>query len=83
VLLADGSISIFGLFLGGVMPYLLLLTSAWSSFLDFAFFRSALGLGRLRAIVATVLVLLVYVGLGGLWYVLSDQLGPLVGSGVD
>lgn len=80
-LVRDEPISIFGLFLGGVMPFVLLGVTLWSTFLDYAFFRAALGLGRARAALATLVVFIGYFGLGSLWYVVTDQLGPLLASG--
>lgn len=81
VLVRDGPISIFGLFLGGVMPFALLAVTLWSTFLDYVFFRAALSQARGRAALATLIVFVGYFGLGSLWYVVTDQLGPLLASG--
>jgi hypothetical protein len=72
-----GRVSLFGLFLRGPFPFVLLGVTLWSGFLDFAFFRAAVGWSRLRALAATVLG---YVGFAVplvVWYYLTGQLVPL------
>jgi hypothetical protein len=83
VLVVEEPLSIFGLFLGGPMPFLLLGVTLWSTCLDHAYFRAALGLSGVRAALATLLAFVLYFALGLLWYVVTDQLGPLLASGGD
>lgn len=73
-------VTIFGFFLGGTMPVVLIATMLWSCVLDHAFYRRGLGYGAGRATAAMAVGLVLYLGLGVVWYLATEQLLPLLSA---
>ena len=74
VLWGDPGASFFSIFLGGPVPIAIIVALVWSRVLEHAFWRSALGLGCWRAVLAVIVGDLVVFGPGILWYFATDQL---------
>lgn len=80
VLLLDPRTSFFSLFLGGPVPIAIVLCAIWARVIDHAFWR-ALGVGRLAAVAAVLVGDVLVLGPGVGWYLVTEQLQPLLAGG--
>ncbi len=80
VLLLDPRTSFFALFLGGPVPIAIVVCAIWARVIDHAFWR-ALGLSRLGAVAAVLVGDVLVLGPGVGWYLLTEQLQPLLSGG--
>lgn len=81
VVALGGQGSLFSFFLSWPMIAALFVFIVWSGVMDVAFWRGAMGFSRMRTTLAVVLGYLFFFAPGVAWYLVTDQLQPLLFGG--
>ncbi len=79
-LIPDGTLAAFSWLLdSGVLVAAVAIAVGWCAWLSYAFFRAGLDLGRVRAALACAGFYCGVIGLGTSYYLITNQLQPLLG----